>query len=121
MLRKYYIKEIITIALFCWIVIAATQVNAMTTKVADKIEELEDTIEELEGEITNLYSLIRELHEVIYNLKHDIEEFKGLDKLDFGKAFGQMRQEYGSHHLFEWRGRVFTTDIEEERNNNARY
>jgi hypothetical protein len=27
-----------------------------------------------------------------------------------------MYDKYGMHHLFEWRGRVYTTDLKEARN-----
>jgi len=93
-------------------VTATTQMRKVSDIIVDKTEELQ----EIRDDITRLYAFIQELHELVYNLKHDIKEFKGLDKLDFGEAFNQMRHEYGEHHLFEWRGHLFTTDVKDERN-----
>jgi hypothetical protein len=93
-------------------VTATTQISKVSNIIVDKTEELQ----EMRDDITRLYSFIHELHEIVYNLKNNIEDFEGLDALSFNDAFGQMRQEYGAHHLFEWRGRLFTTDVEDERN-----
>ena len=111
-MKRYYVKEIILVLMFVWMVTATTQMKKVSDIIVDKTEELQ----EIRDDITRLYAFIHELHELIYNLKHDIKNFEGLDALDFGSAFGQMRQEYGAHHLFEWRGRLFTTDVEDERN-----
>ena len=109
MVKKYYLKEIVILIMFCWVTIATSKVNNLTDSVNLRTDKLQE-------EIDVLFSLVHELHEIIYNLKHDIETFEGLDALDFPEAFKQMRNEYGEHHLFEWRGRVFTTDVEDERN-----
>ena len=109
MLKRYYVKEIIMIALFSWIVAATSQVNAATSDLTDKVEDLQT-------DINNLYALLNEMHEMVYNLKHKVEVTTSLtDELTFHEAFQVMRHKYGPHHLFEWRGRIFTTDTNEER------
>ena len=109
MVKRYYLKEIAILIMFCWIITATSKVNNLTDSASLRTDKLQE-------EVDVLFSLINELHEMVYNLKHNIEKFEGLDALDFPEAFKQMRQEYGEHHLFEWRGRVFTTDMENERN-----
>ena len=109
MLRKYYITEIILIAFFGWI-------SVMNAKAEEVTNNFVNIIETQKEELNRFSNRLNEFHEVIYNLKDDIEKWKGIDALEFNKVFGQMRQQYGPHHLFEWRGRIFTTDIFEERN-----
>ena len=37
----------------------------------------------------------------------------GFDSLSFDEAFAQMYTEYGPGHVFDWRGNVFLTKLEE--------
>lgn len=40
-------------------------------------------------------------------------KWTGFDSLTFDEAFGQMYTEYGPGHVFDWRGNIFLTKLEE--------
>ena len=117
MLKKYYVIEIVIVAIFFWAITLTTKINQVKDKVKTEIQEELDVIS---GNISNLYKLHHQMHEVVYNIKQKLEAYKGIDVLSFNDAFFKMRTEFGPHYLFDWRGKLYTTDIFEERSQNGK-
>ena len=82
--------------------------------------EIQEELDVISGNISNLYRLHQDMHEVVYNIKQKLEAYKGIDVLSFNDAFFKMRTEFGPHYLFDWRGKLYTTDIFEERSQNGK-
>ena len=101
-MKEYKIREIMIIVLLIW----CWTLNSKTNSAYEKIEILSNQIEELEFDL--------EVQEV--ELKRMQRERDDFNNLAFSEAFKVMYDTYGVHHLFEWRGRVYTTDLKELRN-----
>ena len=115
MIKKYYLMEIILVAGIIWVTMLNAKIknvtNEMTTIINARLANCEDNIE-------TLYSLFQNMNEKVHDIQNKAKEFKGIDALGFDEVFSRMRNEHGPHHLFEWRGDMFTTDIYEERGKN---
>jgi hypothetical protein len=101
-MRKYYIIELTMVALVVWCISLNIKLNNTVTEVAilrDEVRIMGFDISEVDFRLTKM--------------QKDKEDF---NNLDFSEAFKVMYDKYGMHHLFEWRGRVYTTDLKEARN-----
>jgi len=70
-------------------------------------------MELLQAEVTALGFDLTEVDMMVKIMQEEKEDF---NNLDFSEAFKVMYDAYGLHHLFEWRGRVYTTDLKQPRN-----
>ena len=102
MVRKYYVKEVIMISLMIWCI----SLNIKLNNVISEVEILQ----------VEVRSMGFDLSEVDYKVDRMQQEKDDFNNLDFSEAFKVMYDMYGMHHLFEWRGRVYTTDLMQPRN-----
>ena len=92
----------IIIALIAWCI----SLNIKLSNVVSKVEILQ----------TEVRSIGFDLSTVDYKVERMQQEKDDFNNLDFSEAFKVMYDMYGMHHLFEWRGRVYTTDLKQPRN-----
>ena len=102
MVKKYYLKEMLMIGLLAWCI----TINIKLNNVVGKVEVLKVELETFGFDLKGI-SL------AVTKMQQDNEDF---NNLDFSEAFKVMYDMYGEHHLFVWRGRVYTTDLDELRN-----
>ncbi len=55
------------------------------------------------------YTKIQEIDAII----NEERIWEGFDALSFSEAFNQMYTEHGSGHIFDWRGKVYLTNLKE--------
>ena len=55
------------------------------------------------------YNKIKEIDMIV----NEEKTWEGFDTLSFDDAFNQMYIEYGSGHIFDWRGKVYLTKLAE--------
>ena len=77
---------------------------------------LNNVISEVEILQVEVRSMGFDLSTVDYKVDRMQQEKDDFNNLDFSEAFKVMYDMYGMHHLFEWRGRVYTTDLKQPRN-----
>ena len=65
---------------------------------------------------TEVRELGFEISSVNFTLNKMQQEKDDFNNLNFSEAFKVMYDKYGMHHLFEWRGRIYTTDLKQPRN-----
>ena len=102
MVRKYYVKEVIMMSLMMWCISLNIKLNNVVSEV-----------EILNVEVRSMGFDLSEVDNKLTKMQKDKEDF---NNLDFSEAFKVMYDIYGMHHLFEWRGRVYTTDLKQPRN-----
>ena len=78
-----------------------------------KLNNVISEVEILQVEVRSMGFDLSEVDNKLTKIQKDKEDF---NNLDFSEAFKVMYDIYGMHHLFEWRGRVYTTDLKEPRN-----
>ena len=101
-MKRYYAIEIVTVALVMWCI-------TLNIKLSNTISE----VEILQAEVR---AIGFDLTAVDFRLNKMQQEKDDFNNLNFSEAFKVMYDIYGTHHLFEWRGRVYTTDLKELRN-----
>ena len=57
----------------------------------------------------NCYNKVQEIDLTI----NEERIWEGFDTLSFNEAFNQMYIEYGQGHAFDWRGKVYLTNLKE--------
>ena len=102
MAKKYYLKEIVMLGLVAWVIAINIKLDNVTSKV-----------EILKVQIDALGFDLKSINLVVETMQEEKDDF---NNLDFSEAFKVMYDKHGQHHLFEWRGRVYTTDLNEPRN-----
>ena len=101
-MKKYYLMELFMITMIIWCI----SMNIKLSNVIAEVEVLKTEVRELGFELSSV-------NFVVNKMQQEEEDF---NNLDFSEAFKVMYDMYGMHHLFEWRGRVYTTDLKELRN-----
>ena len=81
----------------------------MNIKLSNVIAE----VEVLKTEVRELGFELSSVNFVVNQIQQEKDDF---NNLSFSEAFKVMYDEYGMHHLFEWRGRIYTTDLKQPRN-----
>ena len=102
MVRKYYLTEIVMLAVLAWI---------MTVNI--KINNVMGEVDVIKVHIDSLGFDLKSVNLVVGSMQEEKDDF---NNLDFSEAFKVMYDKHGQHHLFEWRGRVYTTDLNQPRN-----
>lgn len=102
MVKKYYLKEMLMIGLLAWCISINIKLNNVVSKV-----------EVLTVELDTFGFDLKSVNLAVDTIQDREADFNGLD---FSEAFKVVYDKYGQHHLFKWRGRVYTTDLDELRN-----